>query len=166
MKNLLFLFLSFLTLASCSNSTQPKTIYIVRHAEKMLVEDKDPELAQVGYVRAKKLAQILEDENIQHVFSTDYKRTRLTAQPTAEAAGVKIQSYDPSNQEDFAKQLHSLEGNTLVVGHSNTVSKLANYFVEEGEKFADLEDVEYDFIYEVKIDKNGSIVTRKLYKDY
>lgn len=166
MKNFLFLFVAALTLTSCSNSTQPKTIYIVRHAEKMLVEDKDPELAQVGYVRAKKLAQILEDDNIQHVFSTDYKRTRLTAQPTAEAAGLEIESYDPSNQEDFAKQLQSLKGNILVVGHSNTVSKLANYFVGEGEKFADLEDVEYDFIYEVNIDKNGMTVTRKLYKDF
>ncbi|MDF2158848.1 phosphoglycerate mutase family protein [Algoriphagus sp. CAU 1675] len=166
MKNLLILFFAALILASCSSSPQPKTIYIVRHAEKMLVEDKDPELAQVGYVRAKKLAQILEDEEIKHIFSTDYKRTRQTAQPTAEAAGIEIQSYDPTNQEGFAKQLQSLEGNILVVGHSNTVSKLANYFVEEGEKFADLEDVEYDFIYEVKIDKSGSTVTRKLYKEY
>ncbi|WP_288371972.1 phosphoglycerate mutase family protein [uncultured Algoriphagus sp.] len=166
MKNLLLLFTLVLLIVSCTSQSSPKTIYIVRHAEKQLVDDPDPELAQVGYVRAKKLAQILQNQDIKHVFSTDYKRTRLTAQPTAEQAGVSIQSYDPSNHDALVEQLRSLDGNILVVGHSNTVSRLANYFVGEGEKFEDLQDIEYDFIYEVSLEKTGSSVVRKLYKEY
>lgn len=164
MKNLLLLCF-LLILGACTSQNQPKTIYIVRHAEKQL-EGNDPELAYVGGVRAQKLAQILEGQEIEHVFSTDYKRTRLTATPTAEAAGLAIQSYDPKNHDALVEQLRSLEGNALVVGHSNTVSQLANYFVGESPKFEDLTDLEYDYIYVVTLESNSSSVIRKVYKDF
>jgi broad specificity phosphatase PhoE len=165
MKNIFFLFISLLLLSACTAQNSPKTIYIVRHAEKQL-EGKDPELAYVGGVRAKKLAQILEKENIKRVLSTDYTRTRNTAQPTAAAAGITVGYYDPKNQEALVADLRSSEGNVLVVGHSNTVSQLANAFVGEGEKFADLTDLEYDFIYVVTLDKKGAKVERKTYKEF
>ena len=63
MKNFIFLLSSLLILCACTAQNSPKTIYIVRHAEKQL-EGQDPELAYVGEVRAKKLAQILEKEGI------------------------------------------------------------------------------------------------------
>ena len=165
MKNILFLLLSILILSACTAQNSPKTIYIVRHAEKQL-EGNDPELAYVGEVRAKKLAQILEKEAIKRVLSTDYNRTRNTAQPTAAAAGLTLEVYDPKNQETLVADLRASEGNVLVVGHSNTVSHLANTFVGEGEKFADLTDLEYDFIYIVTLEKNGAKVVRKTYKDF
>ena len=165
MKNFILLFSFLLILSACTAQNSPKTIYIVRHAEKQL-EGKDPELAYVGEVRAKKLAQILEKEAIKRVLSTDYTRTRNTAQPTATAAGLTLEVYDPKNQEALVADLRASEGNVLVVGHSNTVSQLANAFVDEGEKFADLTDLEYDFIYVVTLEKNGTKVVRKTYKDY
>jgi broad specificity phosphatase PhoE len=166
MKNLLLLLLGGLLLVSCGTSTEPKTIYIVRHAEKMMVEDPDPELAQVGTIRAKKLAQILADKEIRHVFSTDYKRTRMTAQPTADQAGIPIESYDPRDQEAFAEKLEGLEGNILVVGHSNTVPELANFFIGSGEKYPNLTDDEYQFIYVVTLSGDGEKVEQKTYKDF
>jgi broad specificity phosphatase PhoE len=165
MKNIFFLFSFLLILSACTAQNSPKTIYIVRHAEKQL-EGNDPELAFVGEVRAKKLAQILEKEAIKRVLSTDYNRTRNTAQPTAAAAGLTLEVYDPKNQETLVADLRASEGNVLVVGHSNTVSQLANAFVGEGEKFADLTDLEYDFIYIVTLEKNGTKVVRKTYKDF
>lgn len=165
MKNLLFLFSFILILGACTSKNQPKTIYIVRHAEKQLVGN-DPELAYVGGIRAQKLAQILKDQDIKHIFSTDYVRSRNTALPTAEDAGIPIQSYDPSDHDGLVEQLKSLEGNILIVGHSNTVSQLANYFVGKSEKYADLTDLEYDFIYVVKMESNTSSVERKVYKDF
>ena len=165
MKNFILFFSFLLILSACTAQNSPKTIYIVRHAEKQL-EGKDPELAYVGEVRAKKLAQILEKEAIKRVLSTDYTRTRNTAQPTATAAGLTLEVYDPKNQEALVADLRASEGNVLVVGHSNTVSQLANAFVDEGEKFADLTDLEYDFIYVVTLEKNGTKVVRKTYKDY
>jgi broad specificity phosphatase PhoE len=165
MKNFLLLFSFLIILSACTAQNSPKTIYIVRHAEKQL-EGQDPELAYVGGVRAKKLAQILEKENIKRVLSTNFNRTRNTAQPTAAGAGVTVAYYDPKNQEALVADLRSSEGNILVVGHSNTVSQLANAFVGEGEKFADLTDLEYDFIYVVTLEKNGAKVVRKLYKEF
>jgi len=165
MKHYFLLFSFLLILSACTALNSPKTIYIVRHAEKQL-EGKDPELAYVGEVRAKKLAQILEKENIKHVFSTDFLRTKSTAQPTATAANVTITTYDPSKQEEFVEQLRQLEGNILVIGHSNTVSPLANTFITEGEKFEDLTDLDYDYIYIVRLDKNGAKVERKTYGDF
>ncbi len=165
MKSLFLLLSLALLFASCAPQNEPKTIYIVRHAEKQL-EGNDPELLYVGGVRAKKLAQIVQDQEIKHVFSTDYKRTRLTVEPSAKQAGVPIQSYDPKNHDALVEQLRSLQGNILVVGHSNTVSQLANYFLSEGEKYADLTDLDYEHIYIVTLEPKSSSVIRKVYKDF
>ena len=167
MKSLFLLFAVLLFFASCSTKQSPKTIYIVRHAEKQLVEDNpNPELALSGQIRAKKLAQILADKNIKHIYSTDYIRTRSTAAPTADAAGLTIEIYDPKNHDALVDKIRNLEGNVLVVGHSNTVNQLANYFVGEGEKYGDLTDLEYDYIFEVTLEGKSSTVTRRLYKDF
>jgi broad specificity phosphatase PhoE len=165
MKNLILLFTAFLFLASCSPEPKEKTIFIVRHAEKQLIGD-DPDLAQVGQIRATKLAQILADKEIKHVFSTDYKRTKNTAAPTATAFGTEVQTYDPRNNDELVAKLRELDGNILVVGHSNTVGQIANYFVGQGEKYEDLEDSEYEFIYVVTLNNTGESVVRKTYKDF
>src|SRR5690606_26671440 len=126
---------------------------IVRHAEKLLTGD-DPALSVAGNARAIKLSQILADEEITHVFSTDYNRTRLTVSPTANGAGVRIESYDPKNHDGLVTQLRDLDGNIVVVGHSNTVSQLANYFVGHAEKYGELKDSEYNYIYVVTLEKD------------
>lgn len=165
MRHLLILIFASLILFSCGTKNQTKTIYIVRHAEKQL-EGSDPDLLQVGQIRATKLAQILEDKEIKHVYSTDYSRTKNTARPTAEVAGVELEIYDPRNQDELVEKLRTLEGNALVVGHSNTINKLANYFVGKGEQYSDLNDIEYDYIFVVTLDASGEKVERKLYKDF
>jgi phosphohistidine phosphatase SixA len=166
MKTPLLILVLVLFFFACTTSPTPKTIYIVRHAEKMLVEDSDPELAQVGILRSTKLAQILADKDIKHVFATDYKRTKNTAWPSADQAGVKIELYDSKDQEAFAAKLKRLEGNILVVGHSNTATRLVNILVAKGETFPDLKDGEYENIYIVDLKKNDVGVQRKTFKDY
>ncbi|PZX52575.1 SixA phosphatase family protein [Algoriphagus chordae] len=162
----ILLFLVASLFAACSTSQEPKTIYIVRHAEKQLTGN-DPELSVAGNARAVKLSQILADKDIKHVYSTDYKRTRLTAAATASAAGVEIESYDPRNHDELVEKLKETDGNALVVGHSNTVGQVANYFVGEGEKYADLSDSEYNFIYVVTLNEDGtSSVNRQTYKEF
>jgi broad specificity phosphatase PhoE len=166
MKQFLFVLAAVLIFAACSSSQEPKTIYIVRHAEKQLTGN-DPKLTVAGNARAGKLAQILADKNIKHVFSTNYNRTRLTVAPTASEAGVEIEIYEPKNHDALVEQIRELEGNILVVGHSNTVGQIANYFVGDGEKYGDLEDTEYNYIYVITVEKDGtSSVLRKTYKDY
>lgn len=157
------LFVMFL--AACAPKQSPKTIYLVRHAEKQLTGD-DPELSIAGKARATKLAQLLEDKEIKHVLSTDYIRTRATAAPTATAAAVDIVSYSSQNMPEFVRSLKQMEGNILVVGHSNTISKIANEFVQDGNKFEDLDESEYNIIYEVLLSSEGSAVTVKSFKNF
>lgn len=158
------LIFSFLLLA-CSPKQEPKTVYIVRHAEKILEGD-DPGLSVAGTARSKKLAQILEQKEIQHIFSTNTIRTKTTAQPLANAIGLTIEIYDAKNHDDLVRELRERTGNILVVGHSNTVNHLANYFVGSGEKYPELQDIEYDFIFEVSLKEDGSTVERKVFKNY
>ncbi|MCH6198108.1 histidine phosphatase family protein [Aquiflexum sp. LQ15W] len=158
------LIVSFLLLA-CSPKQEPKTIYIVRHAEKQLVGD-DPGLSVAGIARSKKLGQILEQKEIQHIFSTNTIRTKTTARPLADARGLTIEIYDAKKHDDLVRELRERTGNILVVGHSNTVNHLANYFVGSGEKFSELQDIEYDFIFEVSLKEDGSSVIRKVFKDF
>jgi phosphohistidine phosphatase SixA len=90
----------------------------------------------------------------------------MTAAPTASQAGIEIESYDPRDQEEFAEKLRKLEGNILVVGHSNTVSQLANNFVDIADPYKDLADDEYNFIYVIQLSSNGIEISRKVYKDF
>lgn len=167
MKNLLLIFVVLTFFFSCSPKQESKTIYLVRHAEKLLVGD-DPELSVAGNARARKLAQILADQDIAHVFSTDFIRTKATVQPLVDAqSGLSIEIYDVKKHDDLVKELRQRKGNAVVVGHSNTIHHVANYFVQEGEKFPELQDTEYDFIFVVTLEKDGSSkVERRVYKDF
>ena len=166
MKNFIITCLAFLFLSACESTTNPKTIYIVRHAEKLLTASQDPELAQVGMFRSIKLSQLLSNKNIKHIYATDYKRTRHTARPTSDDTQVPIQIYNPDKQEDFADLLKGLEGNVLVVGHSNTAPRLVNILLGEEGKYPDLQDVEYDNIYIVNIEPGSTSAEVKTYKDF
>ncbi|MCH6234631.1 SixA phosphatase family protein [Cognataquiflexum rubidum] len=165
MKSLFTLLIVSLLLLACSPKQEPKTIYIVRHAEKILQGD-DPGLSVAGTARSKKLGQILVKKEIQHIFSTNTIRTKTTAKPLADAISITIEIYDAKNHDDLVKELRERTGNILVVGHSNTVNQLANYFVGSGDKYAELQDIEYDFIFEVSLKEDGSSVERKVFKDF
>ncbi len=166
MKSHLILFVLFLAAFSCGPVQEPKTIYVVRHAEKILVGD-DPELSVAGTVRSKKLAQILEGKNIQHIYSTNTIRTRATVQPLADKLGISIELYEVKYHDELVKKLKVKKGNALVVGHSNSIHHVVNYFVGKGDKYPELEDIEYDYIFVVELFKDGtSKVNRAVYKDF
>ena len=98
------------------------TAFIVRHAEKADASH-DAVLSDVGERRAERLARMLSDAEVEHVHSTDFKRTSSTAAPTAGAFGIKVKLYDPNDLSDLVAQLRKLKGRHLVVGHTNTVLK-------------------------------------------
>ncbi len=153
-------------IGSCGTKSNPKTIYIVRHAEKQLTQDADPNLAQVGMFRSIKLSQILADKEIKHIYSSNYQRTRQTAKPTSDDLRIPVQIYDPGKQKEFAEVLKGLDGNVLVVGHSNTAPRLVNILLGEEGKYPDLEDVEYDNIYIVSLEPETASVEIKTFKDF
>ena len=169
MKHIKKLVISFaITAISCStfaNDNADKsnessyTIYLVRHAEKQIIEgEKNPELTQCGIKRAEQLASILENVKLTNVYSTNYKRTMATAKPTAQQKQLTIKNYDPRELTTIAKQLINEKRNALVVGHSNTTPQLTQLISKQDVK--ELTELEYQELYQIQIIGNKRILTR------
>ncbi len=126
-------------------------VYLVRHAEKADT-GKDPELTVEGKERADELARMLKDGGVTHVWSTDTKRTRGTAEPLSARTRVKLELYDPAKLGEFATRLKSIPGRHLVVGHSNTTPGLVQAL--GGDPGAPMPDSEYDRLYVVTLGQN------------
>ena len=134
---------------------KPLKVFLVRHAEKV-DQSRDPDLSEAGYKRAESLADVLRSSGIEHVYSSDYIRTRKTATPTAEMLGLEVRLYDPRNLPEFAEQLKEEGGIHLVVGHSNTTPALTELLGgEPGEPIE--EKSEYDRFYVVTITADGGV---------
>jgi len=140
-----------LILLSCKTTTY----YIVRHAEKEAANTmtSDVPLSEAGKQRAEALKGILEKENIKYIFSTNYVRTKSTAQPLASAINIPIEIYDPKDSQ-FVSKLKSLDGNVLIVGHSNTVDDLVNQLRGKKEINGDLPDSEYGDLFVITRARN------------
>lgn len=153
MRLLLLLFFLPLGLARAQRPESATTIFLVRHAEKADQTNASP-LTERGKARAQKLAETLRDANVRAVFSTDFVRTRETAQPLAERRGLPVQSYDAKDAGFSKMLLKNHEGQrVLVVGHSNTIPKLVNALV--GTSLPNLADSEYDALFVVTVPKTG-----------
>jgi len=105
----------------------PVIVYVVRHAEKAASADnpKDPPLTEQGSRRAAALAETIDPETLVAAYATPYARTKSTAAPSAEAAGLPIAEYSPDDTAALVAQIRSVtKGRVLVVGHSNTVPEI------------------------------------------
>src|SRR5687768_14269138 len=122
-------FFVLITIAFCSCSTTTTNYYIVRHAEKATVDStiksSDVPLSEQGVKRAESLADKLKDKSVKHIFSTNTVRTKTTAEPLGKLLSVPVQTYNGSDT-GFVHRIKNLNGNVLVVGHSNTVDDLVN----------------------------------------
>ncbi|UNK50467.1 histidine phosphatase family protein [Lysobacter sp. S4-A87] len=157
MKFALPVLLALALLAGCASTPPPATTFIlVRHAEKVPDGSKDPELTPAGLARADALAVRLADVPLDAVYSTDFRRTRQTAAPTARGHGLQVISYDAKEPAaDFSSRLkreHS--GQTvLVVGHSNTVPGIAAALCSC--TVAEMSEAEYDRLTTVRVGADG-----------
>ena len=152
------LYLLLIIFSSCGSVKY----YVVRHAEKETVSTgatmstpNDPPLSAEGRVSAIELREALKGKGIRYIFSTNTIRTISTAQPLNELRGAtSIELYNTRDSLDFLIQkLKGIQkGNSLIVGHSNTVDDIVNKLCGETKITQDLPDSEYDNLY---------IVTRK-----
>lgn len=154
MKNLVLVFLFVLFGQQSVNAQKTLKVWVVRHAEKLTDDpkDRDPDLSPEGKQRAQDLAKYLKGQPIDSIFSTNYKRTRLTGFPLADKIGISVKTYDPAQQKEMAKQLiANAKGKTiLIVGHSNTVQEIVEAFGAK-KPVKELTDDDYDYIFEVTI---------------
>lgn len=133
-------------------ATQPDgnyTLYLVRHAEKKAVDGKDPRLTDAGIYRSKRLAKWLQDKDIRKIWSSDYHRTRDTAEPLISKLGLKLKLYDPGDLPAFADELLEDQDNALIVGHSNTTPDLTRLLCQCD--ISDMDESEYDQLFVVSI---------------
>ncbi|MEM6719014.1 MAG: phosphoglycerate mutase family protein [Bacteroidota bacterium] len=141
MKKMLFV-LSLFLVANCfaqKNRLVPKTdtpttsvYYLIRHAEKDRSDttNKNPDLTEQGNKRAANWASIFEKVPFDAVYSTDYNRTKQTAQPTAAAKELQVQIYNPYKLK-INQFLKETSGKTvLIVGHSNTTPDFVNRLID------------------------------------
>ena len=135
--------------------TSGTIVYLVRHAEK-LDESRDPPLITAGRERAELLSDILRDAGLTHIHTTDYERTRDTAAPISERLGIEPRLYDAGEFEGLADWLHATPGRHLVSGHSNTTPRLVRLL---GGESADIPDEEYDRLYIVTLNPEGTAST-------
>lgn len=142
--------LLFLTTA-VSLSSQG-TVFVVRHAEradsgtmKGTTMAADPDLSDAGRARAQSLAAMLKDAGIKAIYTTEYKRTRQTAEPVARALGLEATVVPARDMKSLIEKLKGAGAPALVVGHSNTVGEtIAALGVTET---VAIDDADYDNLF-------------------
>jgi len=136
-------------------ATGEVTVYLVRHAEKVL-DVSNPPLNEAGVERAQELATYFAGRELTHIHSTDFLRTLQTAEPTSAMLGLQVELYDPRDLTAFAARLKQTPGIHLVVGHSNTTPQLVAAL--GGEPGTEInEAAEYDRLYIVELSAPGEV---------
>ena len=159
MKKVCLCILITIYLTSCT-----RTYYIVRHAEKAAADasmGSDVPLSSLGQQRAIALKNELLPKKIKTIYATNTIRARATAEPLSTHINIPITSYGPLPDTAFIRSLKTLKGNTLVVGHSNTVDDIVNGLANE-KKISDLVDSVYDNLYIIKFLSNGSVKVKQV----
>jgi len=141
-------------LAVTATASAQTVVFVVRHAERadagagtspMMAQD--PDLSEAGKARAQSLAAALKDAGITAIYSTEYKRTQQTAGPLAKALRIQVTTVAAREMPALLQKLKAAAGNSLVVGHSNTVGEvIAGLGVAEPVK---LTDTDYDNLFVV-----------------
>ncbi len=122
-------------------TTETTTYYFIRHAEKDRTDatNKNPELNALGEKRAEQWRNYFKNIDFNAVYSTSYKRTQQTAEPTAKAKNLTIKNYDPVTlySPEFAKETKGKR--VLIVGHSDTTPAFVNMILGRT-KYNDIDD--------------------------
>jgi broad specificity phosphatase PhoE len=134
-----------------------QTVFLIRHAEKAVEPAGDPMLSETGAARAARLPALFANALPAAVFSTQYQRTRLTAQPLADAAGISITviAVGKDNADSYPQQVLEAicslpdAATAVVVGHSNTVPAMVSAWT--GEPVPAIAEYEFDRLFMVKL---------------
>lgn len=163
MKKLLFI-LAFTVFSLASYAQEVTTYYFIRHAEKLRIDktDRNPRLNQEGVKRAEGWKDVFSTVKFDAIYSTDYNRTKLTAEPTAKSQNLPILLYNPRNMYSESFQFNTKGKTILVVGHSNTTNAFANKVLGE-KKYPQIDDSNNSNLYIVTvIDGKASSVLLKI----
>lgn len=139
--------LLFWMITGAANAQEMTTVVLVRHAEKGVDEGGDPQLTEEGMVRAQSLAELLNVQAIDVIYSTPFNRTRQTVQPMAEARNMEIVEYNPFDMNKILEMIRGARGKTMVIsGHSNTVPLIINQLIGE-DRYKMIDESDYGNLY-------------------
>jgi broad specificity phosphatase PhoE len=108
----------------------PPMVVLVRHAEFVLGTSDDPSLNDAGRKRAQDLAVALHDAGVSAILTSEFRRTRETAQPIAAALELTPKAIGAGDglRAHLAALARAVRGeqsgSVLVIGHSETVPML------------------------------------------
>jgi phosphohistidine phosphatase SixA len=154
------------TVSAPQNDFKLTTVFLVRHAEKAATPPEDPPLLEAGSKRSQELAHILGKAGIKAIYTSQFLRTKLTAEPLAKQMGItsttlpiKMSASNPRevSQEsirEIAESVYKRAGeNALIVGHSNTVPEVIRAF--GGDLIPTIDEKEFDDLFVVVVYERG-----------
>ena len=120
--------------AVAQDEFKPITVFLIRHAEREQEPKQDPPLSKDGIARSQALARLLGSAGIKAILTSQYTRTKQTAEPLATKLGLTVTPFslkiNPSNPRQIAaestaevtnKILERGGESVLVIGHSNSI---------------------------------------------
>jgi phosphohistidine phosphatase SixA len=132
--SLMFAVAMFCQPALAQDEFKPITVFLIRHAEREDEPRQDPPLSKDGVARSQALARLLSTAGVKAIFTSQYTRTKQTAEPLATKLGVSVTPFtlklSPSNPRQIAEEstaevtnkiLEHAGQSVLVVGHSNSI---------------------------------------------
>ncbi len=153
------------TLPAPQSDFKATTVYLVRHAEKAAAPAADPPLTEAGTKRADDLARKLAKAGIKTIFTSQYLRTKQTAEPLAKQLGLTAtvvpvamsamnsRELSPDYLKQMAERASTSPGPVLIVGHSNTVPELIKAL--GGDIAPSIDDTVYDDLFVVTVYAKG-----------
>ncbi|HEV7842676.1 MAG TPA: phosphoglycerate mutase family protein, partial [Pyrinomonadaceae bacterium] len=142
------------------------TVILVRHAEKMDTPREDPPLNEAGVARSQKLAALLASTGVKAIYTSQFLRTKQTAEPLAKQLGITvtpitIQSKQSNPREVSEQSIRQIvdkimerPGDTaLIIGHSNSVPDVIRML--GGDAVPTIDEKKFDDLFIVTVYAKG-----------
>jgi 2,3-bisphosphoglycerate-dependent phosphoglycerate mutase len=161
-KSIILLCFILLTAAFAQSESNITTVILVRHAEKGTTPKDNPLLTDAGKSRAAHLAEMLANAGVQAIYTSQFERTKLTAEPLAKKLGINANVIDAADSKEFATAIRNenVGQAVLVVGHSNTLPEIIHAL--NGPEIPELDDNEYDSFFVLSVPETGESKLLKL----
>lgn len=173
MKFVFLLAVASLLLVVPQSDFKPVTVYLVRHAERADEPRQDPPLNEKGNLRSQELARVLANANVKAIVTSQYLRTKQTAEPLSKKLNVPVTSIslslNPSNPRQISAQsteevtnkiLERAGQSVLVVGHSNSIPDVIKML--GGDTVPVIDEKKFDDLFVVTVYAKGKATVAQM----
>jgi phosphohistidine phosphatase SixA len=145
---------------------KPITVFLLRHAEREDEPKQDPPLSKIGIARSEALARLLSTAGIKTIFTSQYTRTKQTAEPLATKLGLTVTPFtlktNPANPRQITEEstaevtnkiLEHAGQSVLVIGHSNSIPDVIKML--GGDVVPTIDEKKFDDLFIVNVYARG-----------